>query len=626
MGKHTSTDNDEFDLAFHTAKSFHKNHSKHVASLFLISIMLSSVSLFAPYDVYATGVISSITTDPTLLVMPPTSSQIIDVTVTRDANWPTHNTFDLSIGSNAAGVTFTTTGVPSAAQNIQETVIFDNQADTTASFDLEVHSTAAPFGDYHIFLDAIQVNTGDVNIDFYSDLPLTIGDSGTPVINLSPPDGKSGDTITVNGFNFVENDVPTLDFTTYINTTNLVVTWTDNPVPANGQLSGTFVIPNWSPDGNHEIKVTAGSKKPTTFLNIFSGGGGGFTVTASPATLNLSPPPDTVVADIEEELEIGHSTFGGFSASVNYTISGMPPGMAAYWTSDDWVTNSTFAALAPVNADPTQDIEVRFTTTDATPFGDYAISIIGWDQTPGISVLNHTQQTMLSIPPPLAGTGETVQGTLSLSPENAQVGDTVTFSGNIGALFSSAKDITMKISGSSLPTSPTSISAPVSSSGSTTFSGSFVVPFVSGALDIEATLLDDNSPQNTITLKKTLSVLSGTETYTASMSPGNLPPISPSSTSDTVTMTVNGISGKPGATFDTMVSGLPFGVGVIFPDESSSVKPSGLSDEFTVSSGGTISKTFQLKAESYAYPGPIFATVDVCDTATWVCEYFTLNS
>ena len=74
MGKHTSTDNDEFDQAYSTLKTIHKNHSRHIASLFLITIMLTSVSLFAPLPVQAADETLSITTTPGSLIMDSTST------------------------------------------------------------------------------------------------------------------------------------------------------------------------------------------------------------------------------------------------------------------------------------------------------------------------------------------------------------------------------------------------------------------------------------------------------------------------------------------------------------------------------------------------------------------------
>ena len=109
------------------------------------------------------------------------------------------------------------------------------------------------------------------------------------------------------------------------------------------------------------------------------------------------------------------------------------------------------------------------------------------------------------------------------------------------------------------------------------------------------------------------------------MSPANLPPMSPGTTSDAVTITVKGISGKPGATFDSMVGGLPPGVCVVFPDEHPTNCSYGLSDPYNVASGGTVTKSFKLKADASAFPGPIMANVDVCDTTSWDCKYWTLN-
>ena len=319
--------------------------------------------------------------------------------------------------------------------------------------------------------------------------------------------------------------------------------------------------------------------------------------------------------------------FGNFNpaAGVNFTISGMPPGMTAFWSDDGWSSNTAFSTTAPVAANATHNILVQFKTTADTPSGGYPISILAFDKTPN-SIINKTASVTLSVPPPMAGEGEAISGTLSLSPENAAVGDTVTFSGSIGAQFDGAKTITMTLGGSSLTTSPSTISAARSASSSTptTFSGSFVVPSVSGTQPVKATLTGDSS--NVINLNADLTVLSGTETYTASMSPTNLPPVNPGSNSDTVTITVNGVSGKAGDTFDSMISGLPPGVGVKFTDEGDTVHfGGGLSQVYKIGSGGTNTKSFQLVTTSAAPPGPFMVNVDVCNHSTWDCKFFTLN-
>ena len=67
-------DPDEFDQAYSILKTVHKNHSRHIASLFLITILLTSVSLFAPLPVSAAGETLSISQTPGTLIMDPTSS------------------------------------------------------------------------------------------------------------------------------------------------------------------------------------------------------------------------------------------------------------------------------------------------------------------------------------------------------------------------------------------------------------------------------------------------------------------------------------------------------------------------------------------------------------------------
>ena len=176
MGKHTSLDNDEFDQAYSTLKTIHKNHSRHIASLFLITIMLTSVSLFAPLPVQAAGETLSITQTPGSLIMDSTSTgETVVVTLTRSNDWPSLNAVPVHIGTSAMGqgVTFTADGgdlasaVTSGSDNIDVTVNFDNQADTTATFNLYVKTAATPFGNAMIFIDAVNINTGVDTIEAF---------------------------------------------------------------------------------------------------------------------------------------------------------------------------------------------------------------------------------------------------------------------------------------------------------------------------------------------------------------------------------------------------------------------------------------------------------------------------
>ena len=98
-------DPDEFDQAYSILKTIHKNHSRHIASLFLITILLTSVSLFAPLPVSASGGETlSITQTPSSIIMDSTSSgETVVVTLTRSNNWPSLNIVPIHIGSSAMG-------------------------------------------------------------------------------------------------------------------------------------------------------------------------------------------------------------------------------------------------------------------------------------------------------------------------------------------------------------------------------------------------------------------------------------------------------------------------------------------------------------------------------------------
>ena len=193
-------DPDEFDQAYSILKTIHKNHSRHIASLFLITILLTSVSLFAPLPVSASGGETlSITQTPSSIIMDSTSSsdETVVVTLTRSAGWPSLNIVPVHIGSSAVGqgVTFTADGdletdVTSGSDNIDVNVEFASASDTTATFNLKVQTSATPFGAFMIFVDAVNINTGGATIEaFPPPINLIVGDSSTPVVSLDPPDG-----------------------------------------------------------------------------------------------------------------------------------------------------------------------------------------------------------------------------------------------------------------------------------------------------------------------------------------------------------------------------------------------------------------------------------------------------
>ena len=223
MSVSNSVDPDEFDQAYSILKTIHKNHSRHIASLFLITILLTSVSMFAPLPVSAAGETLSITQTPGTLIMDSTSSaQTVVVTLTRSNDWPSLNAVPVHIGTSAPfGVGFTADGgdlqsaVTTASSNIDVTVNFDNQADTTATFNLHVMTAAVPFGTFKIFVDAVNINTGGDTIEAKPPaINLIVGDSSTPVLSLDPPDGQPGATnFNINGFNFESGDTPYLVLT-----------------------------------------------------------------------------------------------------------------------------------------------------------------------------------------------------------------------------------------------------------------------------------------------------------------------------------------------------------------------------------------------------------------------------
>ena len=143
------------------------------------------------------------------------SGETVVVTLTRSSGWTQSQTsVPIHIGSSAVGqgVTFTADGndlvsaVTSGSDNITVNVEFENQADTTATFNLYVQTAATPFGAFMIFVDAVNINTGaggDTIEAFPPPINLIVGDSSTPVVSLDPPDGQPGDTnLKINGFNF----------------------------------------------------------------------------------------------------------------------------------------------------------------------------------------------------------------------------------------------------------------------------------------------------------------------------------------------------------------------------------------------------------------------------------------
>lgn len=624
-GNDRNYERDEFDVIIDGMESIHKNHSKHIASLFLIGLLLSSVALFSPYSVYAAGETLDIFSSTPNIVMPSTTSTAKEVTLTftRSNNWASGtNSFTFDTFTSNPDITFYVDNVGDATdQLIGTTVDFGNDGTLTKNVVLKILTTGSAFGNSQIYIDAVDVSTGvggDTLYEFFN-IDVTVGDSSTPLITMNVTTAEIGDTIAINAHNFAISKTVTVTLTAPDGTTNNpTLTSSSTTTDSNGEWDGTFVIPESWADGVTEVKLSTSTGFSEEFLTIFSGGGG-FLVSASPSTLNMSPPPDTDATAIFETMLISYSPYGGFSNDANFTINGLPPGVTSYWSTNSYTTNNTFSSSVPIANTTFSNVDVWFTSDETTAFGDYDITVVGTDTTDD-SVFESIQAT-LSIPPPLATGSAQIQGSLSLSPSNADVGDTVNFSGNIGANLSD-RAVALTLDGVTLTTLPASITT--SFGTSTTFSGSFIVPSgSSGALEVDATLTDDNS--NTISLKDTLSILSSTDSYTATISPENLPAIEPGNTSDVVTMTANGIAGKGSNTVDTCVWGLPSGVGVIFPDESSSIDLDNCSEEFTVPAGGTLSKSFKLKADSFAFPGPIMGSVDICNTSTWECKLFTLN-
>jgi len=465
--------------------------------------MLLSISVIPPYAVYAANETLTITADNPNLVLPPTtvSAQEVTLTFTRSNDWTSGtNSFTFDAFTDNPNLSFYVTGDGASATDelLGTTVNFGDDATLTKDVTLKIKSSNSAFGSSKIYIDAVDVSTGaggDTLYEFF-DINITVGDSSTPLITMNVTSAEIGDTIAIEAHNFAISETVTVTLTPPNGVTNAPsLTSSSTDTDSEGHWNGTFAIPaGWS-DGQTEVKLSSSSSFSEDFLTIFSGGGG-FSVSASPSTLNMAPPPDTDSTAVAETMKIGYSPFGGFSNKVNFTINGLPPGVTSHWSTNSYTTNNTFSSSVPIANTTFTNVDVWFTSDESTPFGNYPITITGTDTEVDPTLDFESVQATLSVPPPLASGNQQIQGSLSLSPSFADVGDTVTFSGNIGASLSD-RAVSFTLDGTTLTTLPASITT--SFSTSTTFSGSFIVPSgSSGALEVEATLTDDNS--NTISL------------------------------------------------------------------------------------------------------------------------------
>ena len=208
-----------------------------------------------------------------------------------------------------------------------------------------------------------------------------------------------------------------------------------NPASLAAGKTSTLTIATTSstPPGNSTLTITGTSGSLTHTQTVT------LSVTAAPSfTLNLTPASASVTAGSGASYSLSVSPANGFSSPVNLSVSGLPSGAAASFSTNPLASGSSST--------------LSVTTTTSTAAGSYSLTITGTSGT-----LTATTRAALVVssaapppPPPPAGAITFVQGNYSV-PRNTANPVSATFtaqqtSGNLNVVVIGWNDTTATIS------------------------------------------------------------------------------------------------------------------------------------------------------------------------------------
>jgi len=317
---------------------------------------------------------------------------------------------DISVSSGTPGTEITLEGDRSTTdEKIDEILFGDDSVDFDDSYskntwEATIEVPEYPYGSYTITV------TSDLGTDATKSFKIT------PKLTLSKTSGKAGDTVTVKGVGYTDDDD---EISIYFDSTALT---TDTESDEDGTFSESVTIPSSASTGSHTIKATDSEDRSYSAT---------FTISASP-TIALSKTAGTAGSSITV-------TGSGFAASESGIVV-------------------TYDSMPPAGAN----------TTTASSSGTWSLTFNIPASAGGNHVIDASGSTTTSISPRYF----TITPTLSLSKNSAVVGDQINVTGS--GFYSGESNITVTMDGKSIsqPTTAgstgawtTSITIPAASAG-----------------------------------------------------------------------------------------------------------------------------------------------------------------
>lgn len=314
--------------------------------------------------------------------------------------------------------------------------------------------------------------------------------------------------------------------------TGASATFSANPVTPTSSGAGSTLTVSTSastPGGSYTLTITGKGTDASSTTQSTS-----VTLNVPDFTLSASPTSASVAQGATASYTTTLQARGGYSSTVNLSVSGLPTGATGTFTP---------ASVTPTNTGATSSLAVA--TTASTPTGTYTLTIAGTDA----SGLTRSTTVSLQVTAPVTGF------TLSASPTSstAAAGSGTSYAVSATATNGYSSPVSFSVAG--LPTGATASFAPSSvtpsaSGSSSTLTVNTSASTPSGSYTLTVTGTGSDSAQTTASTTVTLVV---TGTFTATVTPSSQTVKRGGKTSYTVSLGSLGYSNS----VQLSVSGLP---------------------------------------------------------------------
>ncbi len=416
-------------------------------------------------------------------------------------------------------LTFSVTGLPAGA-----TASFAPASVTNSGTTVMTITTAATtaLGSYPL---TIFGNDGKVGHSAPVTLVVANPDfsiSASPASQSVPQGGSTSYTVTQTALN---NYAATVSYSVSGLPAGATATFTPASVTASGTTTLAVTTTASTPAGSYTLTITGTDGTLTHTASVT------LVITAVDFSLSATPASQSVVQGSSTNYTVTQTAINGYSATVSYSVAGLPTGATATFTP------------ATVAGSGTTTLAVSTATT--TPAGSYTLTITGTD---GINT--HTASVTLVVLAP--------DFSLSASPASQSInqGGSTSYTITQTALNGYTGTVSYSVTGLPAGATPTFTPASVAGSGTATLSVATTTTTAAGTYGLTITGTD-----GTLTHSTSVTLVISTPDFSLSAAPSSQTINQGSPTSYTVTL--NPISGYSG-TVTFSASGMPAGVSASF--------------------------------------------------------------